>query len=112
MSKELKVGQALYWVPRETRFRNPREVTVTKIGRKWVQLDNRERIDIESLCADGGQYASPGQCYLSKADYEHAIKLSNNWTALRRDIESLWKAPNGVTLEDMDAVRSILKISA
>lgn len=46
---KLEVGQQLWYVPRNGRRRAEGYVTVLKVGRKWAQLDCRERINIETL---------------------------------------------------------------
>jgi len=53
--KKLIEGQKLWWVPQRNRHAHEKEVTVLKVGRKWAQLDNHERIDLETLVADAGQ---------------------------------------------------------
>jgi hypothetical protein len=35
----LTVGQLLYYVPHDTRWSKPQFVTVTKVGRKWAEMD-------------------------------------------------------------------------
>lgn len=64
----LEVGQELWYVPADSRFvaSQSRSVRVEKIGRKWASLNTQYRIDINTLWADGGQYSSPGRCWLSR----------------------------------------------
>lgn len=61
---KLSEGQKLWWVPQHSLGMKGREVTVLKVGRKWAELDNGERIDLETLISDGGRYAPNGRCYL------------------------------------------------
>lgn len=79
----LVVGQKLWYVPSDKRGQ-PHAVTVLKVGRKWADLDYaRRRISIKTLRADGGQYSSPGRCYLSQAEYEAEVALDKAWTKFR-----------------------------
>lgn len=60
-------GQTLWLVP--SRYRHsgePREVTITKVGRKWLTLNNGYRAAVDGLALDGGEYSSPGVCYLTR----------------------------------------------
>jgi len=77
---KLVVGQKLWYVLNYQP--TPQyQVTIEKIGRKWAQLSGcrKERVDIETLRVDGGKYNSPGQCYLTKEDYDNQIKLEDAW---------------------------------
>ena len=81
----LTIGQKLFYVP-ANRYRRtePHEVTVTAVGRKWVVFKDgniTERFAITDKCmmVDGGEYQSPGRCYLSKEDYETEQALTARW---------------------------------
>ena len=100
-------GQKLWWVPQRHRNANEKEVTVLKVGRKWAQLDNNERIDIETLVADAGQYSSSGCCYLSREEYEQCKALTQAWSKLKHDLQ-YWRNPEGVTIGDIEAARKLL----
>lgn len=78
----MREGQTLWYVPADMRWSKPREVTVTKIGRKWATLGNFGRVDITTMYVDGGDYPSPGRCYLSKEDYEVALSADRLWRKL------------------------------
>lgn len=77
MSKhDLKVGQQLWFVPRERRSSQPKFVTVTKVGRDWAYVSghrHNSRVSLVSLDIDGGEYASPGRCYLNREEYEQQV---------------------------------------
>ena len=109
MDKKLQEGQKLWWVYSSSRRGQPREVTVTKVGRKWAQIDNNCRIDIETLLADGGDHMSPGGCYLSKDIYDAEVALQKAWSGMKRDIQY---APiqDGVTVVDIEAARTLLRM--
>lgn len=105
---DLQVGQTLYFVGRD-RYHGPaRDVTVTKIGRKWASLDNGYRISLESLYADGGQYASPGRCWPNREAYEAALYRAHKWSALRKWLDHKYSPPEGVTVEQMQQAAKLL----
>jgi hypothetical protein len=100
------VGQTLWYVPNRGQ---PFEVTIANVGRKWLTIDLRRpmRVDKTTLNADGGQYSSPGTCYLSESAYRDERELSKAW-----DDFTYWvcsRMPYGVTLEKIRAARTILK---
>lgn len=107
MDKKLQEGQKLWWVYSSNRRGQPREVTITKVGRKWAQLDNDKRIDLETLVADAGQYSPSGCCYLSREEYEQAEALAKAWSNLKRDLQYA-RRPDGVTIGDIEAARQML----
>lgn len=86
--KALAVGDKLWFVHRERRHSSGQEVTVVNVGRKWAKLSNRERIDMETLVADGSGYTSPGQAYLSEADYAAKVSRDRAFDSFRRKVEA------------------------
>lgn|SRR5262245_22715503 len=108
----LQVGQRLWYVSRDSRYSTNREVEVTRLGRKWAYLDGNERcrIDIETLTVDGGEYISPGRCYLSREEYEAERVLYSAWGRLQRDLRDHDRSPEGVTLEDIKQARALLRL--
>lgn len=105
----LSVGQTLWWVSAE-RVPRTREVTVLKVGRKWAELDNNKRIDIQTWVADGGQFSPPGACYASRAEYEQEQALANAWFKFRQDVQLQSASVEGVTVEDIQRARELLKM--
>ncbi len=96
----LEVGQKLWWVPSH----HPKlacEVTVIKLGRKWATLNNQYRIDMATLCADGGQFSSPGRCYLSQKRHEEEVVRDQAWAEFREDISHRYRVPSHLTIEDI-----------
>lgn len=83
---KLSVGQKLWYVPRDSReVSQSREVTVTKIGRKWAEIDmgwRGSRIDLEDWRVDGGQYSSPGSCYVSRQAWDDERQRQRAWSSL------------------------------
>lgn len=108
---KLTVGQTLWYVP-SGRHGNPHEITVEKVGRKWATCSRFLRIDMETLAADGGNYSSPGSCYLSKADHDAEVALEETWKRFRDLVDRQWHCPEGVRISQMEnAARALFKTS-
>jgi hypothetical protein len=108
----LTVGQTLIFVPSERRRGiDPVEVTVEKVGRKWAAISNRRRIGIGDLAADGGQYSSPGRCYLSREEYDGKVRAESAWRALSRAIDQRWNPPEGVSVAKIEAAAKMLGLT-
>lgn len=104
----MQVGDKLFFVPSH-RHSQPLEVSVLKVGRKWIELSNFHRVDVETLRADGGKYTSPGRCYLNKEAYETQLSLQSAWRSFQKSID--WTPiPVGVTADDIAKARQILRI--
>ncbi|ABX36063.1 hypothetical protein Daci_3425 [Delftia acidovorans SPH-1] len=98
--KKFKVGQTLFWVGRDKA-----EVTITKVGRKWLTLSNERRIDIVTLKQEGGYY---GRCYLSAGEYEAGIERNHAWLKLRRQVGMFHTTPAHLTTEQVQQVSRLL----
>lgn len=110
----IQAGQKLWCVVdfRHGRNINPpsqNEVVVRKVGRKYADLDSGERLILDTMTLDGGQYTSPGKCYLSKEAYDSAEGATLAWRHLKNAMGG-WKAPAGVTIADIEAARALLKV--
>lgn len=111
MVSQIKVDQELLYVPNHGR-NAPCMVTVKTVGRKWITLSNRLRIDINTLVADGGGYSSPGKCYLTKEEYEDFRRVSDKWKSVcswLRDWRNTTK-PEHIKESDIDMIINILGI--
>lgn len=107
----LQVGQTLWFVPRVRHLGQPQEVTVAKVGRKWAELDGRRgRIAVETLAMDGGEYASPGRCYLSREAWESEVALREVWRAFQRQVERRGSPPEGVTEDTIRQAVTLLRL--
>ena len=105
------VGQRLWLVPNKYvgYMGEPREVEIEKVGRVWLTTKNGQyRISAETLTVDGGQYSSPGQCYLSKEAWEAEVQLRRAWEAFRGEISSEGSPPNKLTVERIKEARELL----
>ena len=106
MSK-LEVGQELLYVPAYHR-KKPRMVKVIKVGRRWATLDNRSRIDMQTLEAGGGDYSSPGRCYSSSTEYEEQRRRGILYERLRHRLD--WTPRVGVTSDDILQAAKLLRV--
>lgn len=110
------VGQKLYYVP-ANRYRrtSSNEVTVTAVGRKWVTFKDGSVVERFALAdprmeIDGGDYQSPGRCYLSKDAYESEQALGRRWNELVKWVERhKWPPPSGMTVERIDQAIAVLQ---
>lgn len=102
------VGQKLWFVPNDTRRRPPSEVTITRVGRKWIETDSWYRFAIETLVADGKGYASPGRCYLSREEHERVAALARAWYEFRCKVNGQARVPDGVTIERVQQAEQLL----
>lgn len=108
--QKLIVGAKLYYVPHDSRRHSPRHVTVTRVGRKWADIDSGQRIDVKTLAVDAGGYSSPGRCWRSEEEYTRHAQLQEAWRAFRALVDKEWEAPAGVTMNQIEnAKRSLFK---
>lgn len=108
-TNKLTVGQVLWFVPSAPHYGNPREVTVTKVGRKWAEIDTAGiRIGVNTLYADGRGYMSPGQCWTDRTEYEAWTELLNEWDAFRKRVNDCYRMPESVTIEGVRAASKAL----
>ena len=106
-------GQKLWWTSLNRSpglKRDPgHEVTVVKVGRRWVTLDNGHRIGVHGGLADGGDYASPGCCWPSEAAYLRTIKMTGRWEQFHRYISTQYSPPLDCTIERIEAASRLLQ---
>ncbi len=105
------IGQKLWYVSNVHRGKPiQHEVIVEKIGRKWFEVEGCfPRMEIETLQADGGQYMSPGRCYLSEQDYIKEQELIKAWTEFQRKLSAMYYAPKGMTVEKIKKLNGLLE---
>jgi hypothetical protein len=99
---DFNIGQTVYFTS-SYRSKGLIEGNVTKVGRKYVTVNNRDQFEIETL-REKIEYGSAGVLYLSKQIYLDEQELDNNVRKLR-EVFSHWRA--SVTL---DQTRRILEI--
>lgn len=105
----LTVGDHIFRVSTSCHSRQPEYRKIVKIGRKWAITENswgvQEKVSLENLRADGGQYTSPAIYYLTEEKYKQEIEKSKIWDTLRNKF--IYKTP-GITLEQMREIAKIL----
>ena len=94
------VGQELYF---ESKHGRSGTVTITKVGRKWLELSNHRRVDKDSLCADYGS-----RCFLSEAQRRADLEREAAWQHLRTALP--YTAPPTVTDDDIKAAARLLGV--
>jgi hypothetical protein len=102
-----KVGQVLWFVPTGKK-QQPSEVTVTKVGRLWTHVGERFRFD-ESGRVDGGDFQSPGHCYISREAYELEQTRNEAWRKFHMGIANK-QIPEHLTIEALAEISAILGI--
>lgn len=104
------VGQKLWCVPPD-KHDSACEVTVVKIGNKWVELSNREKVEKNSVRvhnSTGRGWSYLGTLYLSKEDYEAKLALNKEWDCLRKRFEWSSHMPKNMTLEKIKQIEDLL----
>jgi hypothetical protein len=106
------VGQKLWFVPNDRRYSSrSREVTIEKIGRKWITLaNNAGRVDMQTLVSDVDGY-SPGRCYISKEAWEESEGRRELWLSFRRAVDRTYNIPDSITIDDIKQAAAALKFS-
>lgn len=79
--KEIKVGDQVYWISGERRNGGPRDLFITRIGRKLIDVDHsmdRQYGNPDQYYLETGylksDYSSGGRLYSSKEAYERSVK--------------------------------------
>lgn len=104
----LKVGQNLFMVKsRDYGSVNERLVVISKVGTKWAQLECGERVNLVGLFIDGGEYSSPGKCYLCEQEYIDIKEKEICWLKIYRSITHV--TPN-CTLGELKEVARLLRV--
>lgn len=103
----LHVGQKLWMVYNDIRRGQPREVTVTRVGRKWADIDvYKTRVAVDTLCIDPDRGLSrTGRCYLSRDAYEAETMLVQEWNDFAGRV-SMGRPPQGMTVERIRELRA------
>ncbi len=106
---EWEVGQVVYIVSGNGRRRQGSEATITKINRKWVEVEpiylGKFSKEDGSLQAPRG-YTSDGKAWPSKKAYEDDKRLKEKWAALRQHIT--YQKPDHLSEFDLDLISGLL----
>jgi hypothetical protein len=111
-TKDLKVGQRLYYRPRSDRSR-AETFTVHKIGRSWITLEQYGRTDVRVDKETGsaelrGGYSLDGELYLSEAHHREESARENLWRQISRVTSC--KVPPSIPSEDILAIVEKLRL--
>ena len=104
------MGDTLWFVYNKKRQGNPREIVVSKVGRKWIYFDNgRSRFDLETKRVDAGVYSSPATIYESKEVYDKEVSLRLLWQKFYLEVAGRYRAPiKGITEDAINQAAKLL----
>jgi hypothetical protein len=110
--KDFAIGQQLWYVPNDRRWRSPRYVTVEKIGRKWVQT-NYGRFDPAemwegSFAIDTG-VGLASRLWLTKEAWEYEQQRSELCKELSSKLDSWRGEYRNASLEKLQQVKAIME---
>jgi len=95
------VGATAWLVPSSARA-VPREVTIYKVGTKWVLASTTDLYGYEYSVETGvakGSIGAPDKLYAAKAEWEAEVARIAAWKALRFVIENQYNVPAGLSAE-------------
>ena len=107
-----------FWVAVRNDRRNPSRfpAVVTKVGRKWVHLDDGSRFDLTDggqqqqwWWLDGGDHPSPGRVYRSQDSYLKVVEADQAWRELCKKMRA--PRPVGVTVHQIHEAERFLGLS-
>jgi hypothetical protein len=102
------VGQKLWFVPLHNN-RQPYEIEIVKVGRKWLHTGGNIpiRINVETLRPHDDDWS--GRAYLSKEEHDAEVALNQKWREFRKSLEGYsWHTPKGVTVEQIEQAMQVL----
>lgn len=107
---DFKVGQSVVvdWCG----YNNHRatEETITKIGRKWVEItEGRYRFDPRNMFLDGKGHNHPGKVYLSRAELNDKQERERLWRSITRRVRDVYSPPAYLTLEQLQQLAKLLE---
>ena len=104
--QNIKPGDWLYVVWNRRGAHNAR---VGKVGRKWITLDTGDRVDLDTLEINDGNYTSPGRCYLSQEHYDRKKRRASAWSGLKFFVRDYDRPPSHLTTEAIERVLGELR---
>lgn len=102
-------GEKFWWVPLYNPESESCEVTVVKVGYKYMHLSNDVKIERVTGLAISNRHGYQGQCYVSKEEYETGQATTKAWEDLDRKIHHS-NPPRGVTEDDIKQARALLRL--
>lgn len=86
------------------------EETITKVGRKWVELaEGQYRFDPRNMFLDGRGDASLGKVYLSHAELNDEQEREQLWRSIARRVRDIYSLPAYLTLERLQQLAKLLE---
>ena len=112
MKKQLAVGDTVCLVWDDVRRGAPQDAVVSKLGRKWVYIENGYyRFDVDTWRVDGGKYMSPATIYESKETWGKEVSLENAWRRFAENVRNQYgNIPIGATEEAIEQAAKLLNI--
>ncbi len=105
----LYVGQELIVAPaRHSHKKQSYKITVESIGRKFANCEYSTRVYLKTLEIDGGQYSSPGKCFISEIEYANELEREHIWKQIQKATSDF--SPTNHSLSVMKAVAFLLGI--
>lgn len=106
-----EVNQKVWFVPSiYSHVKNPYEVTVERIGKKWITLSNGFRCDKFGE-VDGNGYCSPGTLYPNHEAYSQEKAKENVWKMIKNQIQYNYQVPDNLTIQDLVEIAGKLGIN-
>lgn len=92
--KSLKVGDTVYLIPYDTKYRKPSNVKIISLGRKWMKLDLLHRSENKFDVMDDYKHtpelgSSDYFIHASEEDYKKYQELKTEYNQLLNQIHSL-----------------------
>lgn len=82
-------------------------VTITRVGRKWAELDDRSRFDVKTLKIDNRGFGQEYRVYLSREDYDTERTVTRLWRDLGYRLQS-YQVPPYMTVQTLRAIFDLL----
>lgn len=105
--KQYSEGQQLFWVPSDRRDGPGKFVTITRVGRKYLELNNHRKVYIESL-KEVTQYGSGAKCFETKEEHDAIVRRESLWAELK-NVVSGYRIPDDITIEKLENALQALK---
>lgn len=103
------VGQKLWFVC-SMRRQPGHEITVSKVGKKWVYFDNdRRRFGMTSMRCDPDMGGS-GRVYYTRESHEAEVERETLWRKFVQGVSRQWLPPDDLTNEDIRELAKRLDI--
>jgi hypothetical protein len=82
-------------------------VGVTKVGKKFAELDNGMRVNVNTMLVDNKAFGKVSRCYLSKEDHDNEIAIVMEWRLFMRACSNKYHF-DGLTVENIQKAYQLL----